>query len=309
MKRINPGGVFYIKLGAGGEWEHACIESDYPTIWVGFNDVPHELCLTGQWEQVGRLLKKIHGWPTGMVTTKVNQLRAFYEAGEDVLWVTFYKQRLWWCFAGREVTALPDKSRSRQVLGCWKSTDVHGHSLEASQLSGSLLSMQGYLGTLCNVRELDYLVRKINGEESPAIIDAQQARRELQQALEALIRSLHWKDFELLVDLIFRQAGWQRISQLGKTQKSLDLDLISPISHERFLVQVKSQADANDFNEFIDQTVGLEDYARCYLIVHTPLANLNRGMETDTHKLWMPEDIARLVIQYGLADWVIGKAK
>ena len=309
MNVISPQQAYYIKLGTGGDREAECIESEHPAIWVGFRDIPHELYVAGRWERIRELLAQIHNWPVGMITTKVNQLQTFYEAGEDVLWITFYKEHLWWCFAGREVTILPDGSRTRPALGGWKSIDIHGHPLEASRLSGSLLSLQGYRGALCRVRELDYLVRKINGEESPEMAAAQKARNELQQALEAIISQLHWKDFELLVDLIFRQAGWQRVSQLGKTQKTLDLDLYTPITNERFLVQVKSRADETAFFEFIDHTVGMEDYTRYYLIVHTPANNLIHELETVTHRLWLPGDIARLVFQYGLVDWVMGKAR
>ena len=307
--KINPPQVYYIKLGAGGDQEQICIESDHPAIWVGFNEIPHEMCISGQWDQVGELLKRNHDWPANMVTIKVKQLQMFYETGEDVLWVAFYRECLWWCFAGKEITSLPNGSRSRPALGGWSSTDIKGQPLETSRLSGSLLSLQGYRGTLCKVREQEYLLRKINAEESPTMAAAQKARDELQHALEAIICSLHWKDFELLVDLIFRQAGWQRVSQLGKTQKTLDLDLFAPVTNERLLVQVKSKADQKTFQEFIAKTGELEAYARCYLIVHTPGHNLTWDVETDTHKIWLPSDIARLVIQYGLTDWVMGKAK
>jgi len=309
MNIISPRQAYYIKLGAGGDRETESIETEHPTIWVGYRDIPHELYVAGRWERIRELLAQIHGWPANMITIKVNQLQAFYEAGEDVLWITFYKEHLWWCFAGREVTILSDGSRTRPALDGWKSTDIHGHPLEASRLSGSLLSLQAYRGTLCRVRELDYLVRKINDEEAPEMAAAQKFRDELQRALEAIISQLHWNDFELLVDLIFRQAGWQRVSQLGKTQKTFDLDLYSPITNERFLVQVKSQANETDFNEFIVHTAGMEEYTRFYLIVHTPANNLIQGLESDTHRLWLPGDIARLVFQYGLVDWVMGKAR
>jgi len=52
----------------------------------------------------------------------------------------------------------------------------------------------------------------------------------LKTAIRPLLQSLWWKDFELLADLIFTQSGWQRTSVLGKTEKSIDLELLSPVT-------------------------------------------------------------------------------
>ncbi|MCI0728405.1 MAG: hypothetical protein L0332_17035 [Chloroflexi bacterium] len=286
--------------------EQASIEQN-GTLWLSYKDVPHELCQNGQWEHVKSLLIQ-RGAKPSTATSHTNQIRAFYEADENTLWVTFYKNRLWYCFAEPGVTRLPDGSKTRDTKDGWKSTDVKGKSLEIGGLSGSLLSMQGYRGTVCTVREFKYLIRKINGETVPAEQTALDARTTLIQALEQIIKQLHWKDFELLTDLIFRQAGWQRVSQLGKTQKTLDLDLLSPIADERYLVQVKSSAGRQQFEQFQVNTSNMAEYRRYYFVVHTPVSGLTEASETETHKLWLPADIAKLVTQYGLIDWVIEKA-
>jgi hypothetical protein len=49
------------------------------------------------------------------------------------------------------------------------------------------------------------------------------------------------RDFETLVDLVFSTSGWRRQGVVGKTQKTLDLDLILPSTGERAFVQVKIQ--------------------------------------------------------------------
>lgn len=169
--------------------------------------------------------------------------------------------------------------------------------------------MQGFRGTICSVKEFDYLVRKINAETSPAEQAALDAQETLLNALIPIIQGLPWKEFELLVDLIFRQAGWQRISELGKTQKTIDLDLLSPIAQERYWVQVKAKAGPEQFERFKEDTSDTAGYSRHYFIVHSPIGNLNKAQETDTYKLWLSGDIARLTLRYGLTDWVIGKAK
>lgn len=60
-----------------------------------------------------------------------------------------------------------------------------------------------------------------------------QARTALIDEVQGALRELHWKDFETLVDLLFRQAGWRRLSMLGETMKYADLELEEPINHER----------------------------------------------------------------------------
>ena len=306
MRKINPNSAFYIKLGSGGDHEHECIKVNN-TLWLGYTDVPHELCRDRKWEEVKAVLMRKRGCSPGTATRCVNQICTFYEAGEDVLWVTFHKNQLWWCFARPEITLLPDGSKTRDTRDGWRSTDIHGKPLDMSRLSGKLISMQRYQGTVCSVKEFEYLVRKINGQRSPLEQAALDARDTLAQALEQIIRRLNWKEFELLTDLIFRQAGWQRIGQLGKTQKTLDLDLFSPIANERYLVQIKSRASRKQFEQFQEKTGGMEAFSRYYFVVHSPASNLIKALETEAYKLWLPVEIASLVIQYGLVDWVIEK--
>ncbi len=307
-KKIRPTSAFYIKLGSEGIHAEACIKKD-GTLWLGYNEIPHSLCIEGKWGQVRTIFIKQFNSDPGAATRHTNQIKAFYEADETVLWITFHKNQLWWCFAKPEIILQPDGSKIRQTGDGWHETNINREKFDLSQLSGSLLSVQGFRGTICAVREFEYLIRKVNRETSQLEKAAQDSYQNLVEALEKIIRELDWKEFELLTDLIFRQAGWQRISQLGKTQKTLDLDLLSPIANERYWVQVKSRADMGIFNRFQEETMGTDGYNRCYLVVHSPSANLTKAYETDTHKLWLPDDIARLTVQYGLADWVIGKAK
>ena len=41
------------------------------------------------------------------------------------------------------------------------------------------------------------------------------------RALVPLMHLLTWKDFELLVDLVFANSGWRRVGVVGKTQKTI----------------------------------------------------------------------------------------
>lgn len=245
---------------------------------------------------------------TGAAKRDCNQIRYFYESGKDVLWVTFFAHRLCWCFSEPKVTFLRDKSKTRPVTGQWSCMDVNGKLLERSQLSGRLLSMEGFRGTICSVKEFEYLVRKINGRVPREVEAAQAALSELDKKVETIIRRLHWKDFEILIDLIFRQAGCQRVSELGGVQKTLDLDLVSPItSEERYGVQIKSKANLADFEDYQRRFANMQDY-RMFFVVHSPSDDLANSKETEDTKLWLPSKIAHMTVKYGLTDWVIARA-
>jgi len=305
-RMIDPKSVYFVKLGKNGEWERDSLEVSQ-TIRLGYHETPHELCLHREWDKVQQIWQEKRD-DAGTATRDTNQIRAFYESDEHVLWITFFGDRLYWCFSVPEITLLPDKSKTRPVIGQWSSTDVAGKALQKTQLSGALLRVQGFRGTICRVKEWKYLVEKINGVVQPEIEDALLAKAQLEIKIERLISKLTWKDFELLVDLLFRQAGWQRMATLGKTQKTIDLDLYSPITDERILVQVKSSANLAKLQSFGEGVTDFQDYDRAYFLVHTPTNDLIQAKSQDDVEVWLPRDIARRVVVLGLAEWVISKA-
>ena len=307
MEEINPKEAFYIKLGRGGEYERDCF-SHPGKIRASWKQIDHALCLAGDWEAVRRKYLGIYK-AKQTATNKTNQLRTFYESGEDVLWITLFQGHLYWCFASKEVIPQEDGSRIRLTKQGWHKSDIQGILLDTSRLSGSLLVLQSFRGTIAKVKEFDYLVRKINCKNSPSEQKAKEARAALIQSLVAIIQSLHWKEFELLTDLIFRQAGWQRLGVLGQTQKDIDLDLFSPIDQERYQVQVKSAAGKREFQAFLSLAEDSHGFARYYFVVHKPAASLVQEADNPLVKVWLPDDIARLAVNYGLVDWLIGKAK
>ncbi len=304
---INPETALYIKLGEGGRWEEECIQRNQ-TLHLGYNDVPHGLCRRGDWDAVKEFYMT-HGSDQGAATRHINQIRFFYESGADALWVTFFANKLWWCFSEPKVTRLPDASKTRPVIGRWSCHDLEGNDLDMSRLSGKLLTTQGFQGTICTVKkQRGYLVRKINGLAQPGIEEAKDARKRLAEALIPIIRDLHWRDFEVLIDLIFRQAGWNRVGALGDTQKTLDLDLITPLTGERFGVQIKSQADLATFERYQQDFAHLEQFTGLYFVVHTPSSDLAAATPAENVTLLLPAGVAELAVRYGLHDWVIDKA-
>lgn len=310
MKRapLTADDVRFIKLGEKGYWEKECIEGSKPCIRLGFATGHHAESLAGNWQVLTDHWRKVEARVPGKTTEFLNQVKAFYTLPESALWITFYKRKLHCCRAQTTVTELKDGSRIRRVVGEWSSKDLNGRELHVDNLSGALTKVQGFRGTICKVEAADYLIRKLNGEIQPEIAKAELALSELECALVPLIRRLGWKDFELLTDLIFTQAGWQRIGALGKTEKSIDLDLMSPVTGKRAFVQVKSQANLKTFLEYKASFEGMDQYDEMYFVVHSPAADLAKHREDSAIQLLTVERLVNLVVSAGLTRWVLRKS-
>jgi hypothetical protein len=121
-----------------------------------------------------------------------------------------------------------------------------------------------------------------------------------------LIQGLWWKDFELLVDHIFAQSGWQRISVLGQTDKDIDLDVYSPVTNKRAFIQVKSHASPEILNDSVARFREMEQFDEMYFVVHTCDSELGTSRE-DSISILDLNRLSELVINAGLVNWLITK--
>ena len=306
MNKIKANKVLFIKLGQGGKFEKECIENNQ-TLRLGYREIDHKLCLTGQWDKVHDYFTTEENSKTFVATSHSNQIKQFYEEDDKTLWITFYANKLWWCFSKPEITLLPDKTKTRPVIGKWSDKDIKSNVLLAGNISGKLLKTQGFRGTICSVPEEKYALAKINCEQMKELIEVEQAMFNLKTKLTFLIQNLQWKDFEILVDLIFRQAGWQRVGDTGKTQKTLDLELFAPVTSERAIVQIKAQSDLQQFLSYQEQFATMNDYDKFFYVVHTATNNLTTYENETETKLYLVDKVAELTISAGLVEWVIKK--
>ena len=210
MQSIRPTQIRYIKLGAGGTFARASLERG--EIQFGYNEVPHNLCVAGDWNSVLALLQTVRR-STGKARDSMREVKDFYTLDSDCLWITFADGFLWWAFAWPEVTMLertegPYASRTRKTIDGWRNTNIRGEPLRASDLTTRLTQVANYRGTICAVRAGDYLLRRINGEEEPVLQAATAARSAMIVSARAMIAELHWADFEVMVDLILARGGW-----------------------------------------------------------------------------------------------------
>lgn len=305
MYPITAKNAYFIKLGKKKSgWVEDCILKNN-NIMLGFTNPLHNECLRGEWEKI-RKHWIAAGKKNGKATEFTNQIKIFYESGEDTLWITFFKRRLFWCFAEKKVEKLDNGNRIRKVKGEWKDCDIHKVPLELESLSGKLAKVQGFQGTICAVKEFEYLVRKINCTKLSEVEKVENTLATLKEDLAPTIQNLTWKDFEILIDLIFSYAGWQRVSALGKTEEAIDLVLMSPVNGNMAFVQVKSVSDLATFEDSIKKYRGMKQYDEMYFVVHTMKKPFINKEEKDIN-LWDVNKISELVVNSGLVNWIIKK--
>jgi len=304
--KVKASNALFIKLGSKGNWEKDCIENQN-TIRLGFHNPFHKDCLTGNWNVVEKYWIK-RKKTKGKATETINQIKYFYESPIETLWITFYNRKLYWCFAEPKVKILSDGSRIRQVKGKWSSIDIKGNPLFVENLSGRLTKVQGFRGTICSVKEFDYLLNKLNCTKQPILLETEKALSDLKEKLKPLVQSLTWKDFELLVDLIFTSSGWQRISVLGKTEKYIDIELMSPVNSKKAFVQIKSQSTLREFMDYKTDFSKMNQYDEMYYVVHTPDKKLNNIKKEKNIEVVGLDRIVDLIINAGLVNWLLKKS-
>jgi hypothetical protein len=181
--------------------------------------------------------------------------------------------------------------------------DINGRILRVDGLSSKLTKVASYRRTICSIEAKDYLLRRINGIVEPVVEKATLAQEMLAAAVDDAIASLHWADFETLIDVIFARSGWHRTSAIGGTQKLFDLIVQQPTTDERAGVQVKSSATQGTLDQFVESADAIGSYDRLFFICHSPRGTL--ATVRDDVILWSGRDLTRAVLRVGLADWVL----
>lgn len=122
-------------------------------------------------------------------------------------------------------------------------------------------------------------------------------------SVKELLGLLGPQDFELLVDLVFSTSGWRRLGVVGKTEKTLDIDLMLPSTGERAFVQVKSMTSQAELDDYIHRLEDFGPYDRMFYVYHSG------NVESASTRVTVigPEKLAELVIDAGLTQWLINK--
>ena len=306
----SPSAVRYIKLGQGGAWAaQAFAEGIVP---FGFGQVEHPPCANGDWDEVRRQLVDGGRTKSG-VTQGVRELRDFYELGDRALWVTFADGHLYWTFAEAEVVPITDPLESgplrfRRTICGWSRSSLAGEPLAVRSLSSSLTRVAGFRQTICAVEREAYLLRRIRGEEEPLLAEARKLSAEMEALAGKMIAALDWRDFEIMVDLLFARGGWQLQSALGEGEVDIDLLLDNPSTGETAWVQVKSSAAQATLDDYLDRFRRDGGSGHFFFVCHSPKGTLTLPTERGLH-LWAGERLARTAIAAGLFDWLIERTR
>ena len=303
--QISAQNVYFIKLGEESAWEDDCIQNG--TLRFGYSETPHEAALAGDWESVKSIWKGLRT-TSGAASNDTRQIQIFYEATENDIFITFSKGRMFWCkVANSPPELLSDGTRRRKTLNGWHDKTANGTQLTKERLSGDLIKVQMYQGTICEVKARDYLLKKLNDQISTKIIETEKAMAALCTAVSELPKVLTPKDFELLVELIFARSGWQRTAKTGGVQKDVDLELLLPTTDERAFVQVKSKATDRDLRQSITFFREAGFYSRMFFVWHTGEVHRESDMPGNI-TLIGPHELPRLIMDAGLTSWLRDKA-
>jgi hypothetical protein len=143
-------------------------------------------------------------------------------------------------------------------------------------------------------------------------LEIEKAREELISKVQPGLKGLHWKDFETLVELLFSQAGWHRVSRIGETMKYADIVFEEPISKVLYQVQVKSAASLAEFKQ-CSNDFSSKGFKKLYFVVHSPYKDLKDYQpENDNEnniELVLSPRLARMVVDLGLTNWLLSKIK
>lgn len=307
VSKITAKQARYIKLGVNGTWEEDALQKGL--LMVSFNPNNHELAKSGDENALRTFFRDTDGRSPSTSSDFTRQLIDFYHAGADTLWITFTQGYMWWCFAKPEVILdQKDKSiRYRHTVDGWHKTSVGGKLLNMVELNGNLTKTAMYRSTICRIYpdQFDYLIRKINDEERPVVVEAQRARASILGSIVALMQELQPGDFEILADIVFTQSGWRRLGAVGKTQKTIDMEIELPSTGERAFIQVKSHTSQRDLDHYIADFEERGE-VRMFYVYHSS----RYGVHTDNPNVTLigPERLAEMVLGAGLYDWLLQKA-
>ncbi|RDY67715.1 hypothetical protein DX912_07265 [Lysobacter soli] len=311
-RSINPRAVRYVKLGPGGSWEQD--SKRLGILRFGFESADPEtlaLCRAKDWDELARSWREQGKQSPGTATSFTNQIRAFFEDQGDTLWVTFIDDVLHYGFLEPGEPQRWDRdanySSYRTLCGGWRTTDATGATLTKTSLPGTITKLSMFRGTSCNVIDAERLVKRINGQRSDEVTRVEQARTSLLEALVPLIQMLHERDFEILIDMGFVNAGWRRLGAVGGNQATKDLDLEAPLTRERAYVQIKCQTTQGELDAYAKDFANKDTYDRLFYVYHT--GQIEHSFSEAGVTLFGAGDVARMVLEGGLVDWVIDRVK
>ena len=308
--------ICYIKLGEKGRWVTECF--DKGVLRFGFSSGTESLknlAISKKWDSIKDYWIS-NGCSKQVATSYTNQIKSYFEDDGTTLWIAIENGYLYYGFT--EGSVISDSSlkeydgdslSSHRFMNRngWLKVDINGKELKLNELSGNLTKISGFRGTTFTLdKDKDsYLRNRIQGKFNETIYEVQNTLEELKIQLTKLIKTLTPQDFELLIQLIFSNSGWRQIFSTGGTRKTIDLELENPITGDLIFVQVKSESNNSQLNDYINRKE-MSYYSKMFYVYHS--GNVNK-ISDDSVSVWDVFDVAEQVIANGLINWLIKKSK
>ena len=285
--------VRYVKLGTKDDnWENICSKEGW--IPLGYQEAIDIYEESSEQEK----FKKTKAASAS--------IRDFFNLGEDTVWVMFKGPNLYWGVASKDIECFGTKAELekyeenikknikegkpkpyflyRTVKGGWQCVSLKDKDgakpFNIQEIDGRITQTAIGQHSICHFKGMScaevitYISNLINGEKNSIATTIDKAK-DLQE-LENLIKGLHHSDFELLVANIYIQLGYILLERVGgSNQKHTDLVLLSP-ENKRVVVQIKTTAGQNDFNNFNVYAEAFKDESKAYFIYHTQKGNISK---------------------------------
>lgn len=313
QKELLPKSVRYIKNGTGGAWWKAAKSRN--ELHAGWSEVPAEMLVNRDIREVKEYVERLHAQRSGNRIAAANDLKALQtllDRPSQHIWVTFEDRKLWWCTVNDEISANDENESEREGhfwLTCnrnWSDHSLGGRLLAISSLPGTVTKVAGFRATICEPKHWDAILRVIFDEEAPCVAVARQTRMAYQNSIAALINELQPYDFEQFVDILLSRDGWVRISELGKTQADVDIEVENRTANEIAFVQIKGEAGQSVFNDYVGRFQEQQDrYAKMIFAVHRKIGNFSTTNKSI--QIWDRDKLASLAIRVGLGEWLESK--
>lgn len=308
--------AIYIKLGRNGIWEKDSIENS--KIRFGWRNIPNDLIISDEWDKIKEIIDLEYISKSKSTSTNdFNALKKIIKSDDESIFITFYSGKMYWCKPKVNSLNTDSVSKYLETKEKWSCFDINGDRFfEINKISGRISKYQLFKGTACTVgnkkHEYDYLCDIIEGKTSEEYQTLSDAKQKLHIALIPAIKNLVPKDFEILIDLIFRYSGYIRTSVLGEVMKFVDILLEEPFTHSLIGVQVKSESSfvtyANYKEEFLESYSG--EIMTLFFAVHSPDKKLLEFKEENEKiKLMKVDEISGHAIDAGLINWILEKSR
>lgn len=315
LNSARPENVRFIKLGRKSSWWPISKKTD--TLRIGFKKISFDLAHRGKWNEARDLYAKTSSRARASdITRAVNQVKEFFELPESTLWITIEDGDVWWGFAksgvediykGNDEEEVRSGARLRYLIDGWRNKDINGNRLRLDGMTTKITKVASFQETICKPDGAKDILHRIRCEQSEQRSNVSNTYGLLRKHVGDLLDQLHQDDFELLIELIFSSSGWQRISAVGGTQKTLDMALKLPTTGENCFVQVKSQTSIATFKELVEKLSNYSGYSRMFFVYHTPDTAFENKNNVDRVTIWSRYEVAEQAIAAGLVQWIMDR--